>query len=61
MLWSDNISPRAIDNMYECTYNCRVKFEWDHIKAAANLQKHNVDFADAVTVLDDDLAITFER
>jgi uncharacterized protein len=44
--------------MYGCTYNCRVKFEWDSFKAVSNLQKHNVDFADAIGVLDDDLAIT---
>lgn len=35
-----------------------MKFEWDYLKAATNLQKHNVDFADALTALDDDLAIT---
>jgi len=35
-----------------------VKVEWDYLKATLNLEKHNVDFADAVTVLDDDLAIT---
>lgn len=32
--------------------------EWDSRKAAANLKKHGVDFADAATVLHDDLAIT---
>jgi uncharacterized protein len=32
--------------------------EWDRRKAAANLKKHGVDFADAATVLHDDLAIT---
>jgi uncharacterized DUF497 family protein len=35
-----------------------VQVEWDYLKAIANLEKHNVDFADAVMVLDDDLAIT---
>ena len=35
-----------------------MKVEWDYLKATLNLEKHNVDFADAVTVLDDDLAIT---
>ncbi|HYK88416.1 MAG TPA: BrnT family toxin [Acidobacteriota bacterium] len=35
-----------------------MSFEWDYLKAARNLQKHNVDFADAVTALDDALAIT---
>jgi uncharacterized protein len=32
--------------------------EWDPRKAAANLKKHGVDFADAATVLHDDSAIT---
>jgi hypothetical protein len=35
-----------------------MDFEWDPKKAAANLQKHGVDFADVVEVLYDDLAIT---
>jgi uncharacterized DUF497 family protein len=32
--------------------------EWDEEKAAANLRKHGVDFADAATVLSDDFALT---
>jgi uncharacterized DUF497 family protein len=32
--------------------------EWDPEKAAENLRKHGVDFADAVTVLDDEMALT---
>ena len=32
--------------------------EWDPRKAAANLKKHDVDFADAVSVLYDDRAVT---
>ena len=32
--------------------------EWDGRKAAANLKKHGVDFADAATVLHDDQAVT---
>ena len=32
--------------------------EWDSRKAAANLKKHGVDFADAFTVLHDEQAIT---
>lgn len=35
-----------------------VEFEWDRGKAISNLKKHGVDFADAVTVFDDDLAVT---
>jgi uncharacterized protein len=33
--------------------------EWDPRKAAANLKKHGVDFADAAIVLHDEQAITF--
>lgn len=32
--------------------------EWDPRKAAANVNKHGVDFADAATVLYDESAIT---
>lgn len=34
--------------------------QWDRSKAAANLDKHGVDFADAATVLEDDFALTVE-
>jgi uncharacterized DUF497 family protein len=32
-------------------------FEWDEVKAASNLQKHDVAFADAVAVFSDDRAL----
>lgn len=35
-----------------------MKFEWDPLKAADNVRKHGVDFADAVGVLFDEMAIT---
>ena len=35
-----------------------MNYEWDPHKAAANLKKHKVDFADAVGVFSDPLAIT---
>jgi len=35
-----------------------VELEWDGEKAASNLRSHGVDFADAATVLSDDMAIT---
>jgi len=38
-----------------------VRFEWDERKARANLRKHKVDFADAVTVFEDDQAVTVCR
>jgi len=34
--------------------------EWDLEKAAANLLKHKVRFADAVAVLEDEMALTIE-
>ena len=35
-----------------------MDFEWDPAKAAANLKKHRVSFADAVLSLEDPLALT---
>ena len=35
-----------------------MTYEWDPQKASANLRKHKVDFADAVGVFQDPLAIT---
>ena len=35
-----------------------MDYEWDPAKAAVNAQKHGVDFADAVTALEDELALT---
>jgi len=37
-----------------------VRFEWDPPKAQANLRAHGVSFAEAVTVLEDDFALTRE-
>jgi uncharacterized DUF497 family protein len=37
-----------------------VRFEWDPVKADANRRVHGVSFAEAVTVLEDDLALTRE-
>jgi uncharacterized DUF497 family protein len=36
-----------------------VTFTWDVRKAAANLEKHGVDFREAATVFDDTLSTTF--
>ena len=36
-----------------------MEFEWDPDKAARNLAKHRVAFAEAATVFDDPMAITF--
>ena len=35
-----------------------MEFEWDPDKAARNLEKHGIDFADAALALYDDLAVT---
>ena len=35
-----------------------MDYEWDPSKAKANLKKHGVDFADAVAVFSDSLALT---
>lgn len=35
-----------------------MSFEWDDENRRANLRKHRVDFADAVTALDDDEGVT---
>jgi uncharacterized protein len=37
-----------------------MEYEWDRDKAEKNLQKHGIDFADAVTGLDDENALTVE-
>ena len=47
--------------MHNCTYTDSVAYEWDAAKAIANLRKHGVDFADAVTALEDELALTMEN
>jgi len=35
-------------------------YEWDQIKSASNLLKHGIRFADTVTALEDDHALTIE-
>ena len=37
-----------------------VQYEWDPDKAKANLRDHRVGFSEAVTVLEDDFALTRE-
>ncbi len=44
--------------MYDCAYNGWMAYQWDKNKSARNLRKHGIDFADAVSVFSDDLAIT---
>lgn len=49
-------------NLLRCTIvHTMVRVvHWDSEKAAVNVRKHGVDFADAVTVLTDDLALTVQ-
>ncbi|HEY0554470.1 MAG TPA: BrnT family toxin [Thermoanaerobaculia bacterium] len=42
----------------ESGYPWSVEFEWDPKKAANNLRKHRVSFAEATTVVGDPLSIT---
>lgn len=35
-----------------------MEFEWDAVKAASNLDKHGVSFAEAITVFGDPLEVT---
>jgi uncharacterized protein len=35
-----------------------MSFQWDERKAISNKRKHGVEFADSVSVLDDDAALT---
>lgn len=35
-----------------------MQYEWDAAKSRANCAKHGIDFADAVAVFEDDLALT---
>ena len=44
----------------KCLYTATVRFEWDSTNAKANVRAHGVSFAEAVTVLEDDFALTRE-
>ncbi len=47
-----------MDGVHLCTV---IEFEWDPRKAAANVRKHGIQFADAVPVLEDERAITLQE
>ena len=38
-----------------------VDYQWDAQKTTRNLKKHKIDFADAVSVLEDDLGLTIKE
>jgi len=46
----ENINHLAVCT--ECTYIFIMEYEWDPGKAAENLRKHNMDFADAIIALE---------
>ena len=48
----------SVDNGVHSYIHCTVGYEWDPQKAAANLRKHKVDFADAAGAFEDPLAVT---
>ena len=41
-----------------CIPSSVADFEWDEEKANENLEKHGIDFADAVTAFEDTMALT---
>ena len=51
-------SSSPLDAEDSCLYTGAVRFCWDPAKAKANLLEHGVSFAEAVTVLEDDFALT---
>ena len=46
--------------MHRCAYTTIVSYEWDPKKAVGNLRKHDIDFADAATVFEDERALTID-
>jgi uncharacterized DUF497 family protein len=46
--------------MHRCASTAIVGYEWDPKKAAGNLRRHGIDFADAATVLEDESALTVD-
>ena len=56
----DRRGSAGLDCTYTSMYTRTVAFEWDPIKAAANVRKHGVQFSEALGVFSDDYAITIE-
>ncbi len=48
-----NIGSGLLPSLPVSGTNLRVQYEWDNGKAAENLRKHGVDFADAIAALED--------
>ena len=45
----------------DCAYTVAMNYQWDLDKAVSNQDKHDVDFADAVGVFEDEWAMTIEE
>ena len=43
-----------------CAYNLSMEYEWDPKKRLSNIEKHRIDFVDAVLVFEDEQALTIE-
>ena len=54
------VSAEFLYLVYNCAHSRSMSYQWDANKASANLRKHAVDFADAVSAFADALAITIE-
>ncbi len=50
------LSPLAA--VYVCAYTRDMEYEWDEQKAASNVVKRGIDFADAATAFEDEAAVT---
>ena len=56
---ASRLSWQIIATCIRCAYDVtRLSFEWDEQKRRSNLRKHRIDFADAISVLVDDDALT---
>lgn len=56
-----HLTARAtLDREDVCLYNGAVRVDWDPVKAKANLLAQGVSFAEAVSVLEDECALTRE-
>lgn len=49
--------PECLDTYAIRAYNQTVNYQWDPRKAAINLKKHGIDFADTVGVFEDETAL----
>ena len=53
-------NPIPLDDMYNCAYIGLMDVEWNNNKATSNKNKHGIDFAEAASVLHDEMAVTIQ-